>query len=67
VPQSVLLAIDGREAARIQTPGRNKYTDQNVSVPAGTRPRVSELILSFDPSESGQLDFKLDRLLVQTR
>jgi hypothetical protein len=67
VPQSVLLEVDGREAARIQTAGGNTYTDQHVSVPAGTHPRVSELTLSFDANERGQLDFKLDRLLVQTR
>ena len=67
MPQSVRLEIDGRETGRLQMPGGNRYSDQTVSAGAGSRPKVSELVLCFEPTENGQLDFKLDRLLVGAR
>jgi hypothetical protein len=66
-PQSIRLEIDGREAGHLRMPGGNTYSDEMVSLAAGTRPKVSKVVLCFDPTETGQFDFKLDRVHVRAR
>ena len=59
--------LDGQEAGRFQMDGGNKYSDKTISLAAGTRPKVSRLVLCFDPNGNGQFDFKLDRVHVRAR
>jgi Sulfatase len=65
-PHFVSVEVDGRNLSRIMVQGDAAYRDLSIKIQAEQkRPTISQITLTFEPTDGNRFMFKLDRMLIR--